>query len=126
GFGQVFYGMPGLGLLRASADLTTQDLISLPPELTPVSFHSNKIGEVERKARLLLAAEGKSLVAVVTLDGDVEYTLSKPAFYEYQSETAKYLPTDTALAGNSLYIADGYGSNFISKADVTTRQWAGI
>jgi hypothetical protein len=126
GFGQVFYGMPGLGLLRASADLTTQDLISLPPELTPVNFHSTKIGEFEGKTRLFLAAEGKEKVAVVTLDGDVEWTLSKPEFAEYESAAAKYLPTDTALAGDTLFIADGYGSNFISKASVTTQQWAGI
>ncbi len=124
GFGQVFYGMPGLGLLRASADLTTQDLITLPPGLTPVNFHSTKIGEFEGKTRLFLAAESKEMVAVVTLDGDVEFTLSKPEFAEYES--AKYLPTDTTLAGDTLFIADGYGSNFISKANVITQKWAGI
>ncbi len=30
GYGHVYYGMPGCGLLRISADLTTQDLIELP------------------------------------------------------------------------------------------------
>ncbi len=125
GFGQVYYGMPGLGLLRASADLTAQDLISLPPELTPVNFHSTKIGEFEGKTRLFLAAEGKGLVAVVTLEGDVEFMLSKPEFEAYQ-RGAKYLPTDTALAGGTLFIADGYGSNYVSQASVTTQKWLNI
>ena len=37
-----------------------------------------------------------------------------------------YKPADTVLVGNRLYIADGYGSNYITCADVNTRKWTGI
>jgi hypothetical protein len=30
------------------------------------------------------------------------------------------------LIGQDLYVADGYGSNYISKADVISQQWTGI
>ncbi len=38
GHGEVYYGMPGHGLLRVSADLTTQETIELPSDLKPLIF----------------------------------------------------------------------------------------
>ncbi|MDP6063323.1 MAG: hypothetical protein QGI49_00810, partial [SAR202 cluster bacterium] len=78
------------------------------------------------KRRLFLSANGDEMVVVLTLDGEVDYTLPRPVFDEYQAEEALYKPTDTALVGDQLYIADGYGSNYIVSADVKTRQWTGI
>ena len=54
GYGQVYYGMPGLGIMRIDADLQTQVVISLPDDLKPLNFHSTKIGECDGKLRLFL------------------------------------------------------------------------
>ena len=43
--GYVYYGMPGCGIMRISADLTAQEIIELPSDLTPINFHSTKIIE---------------------------------------------------------------------------------
>ncbi len=123
GYGHIYYGMPGYGLLRISADLTTQDLIELPPDLTSVNFHSTKIGEFDGKMRLFLAANSEAKVVVATLDGDIDFILPQPEFDEYLQADTHFRPTDTVLDGNRLLVADGYGANYISTADLSTRQW---
>ncbi len=126
GYGQIYYGMPGVGIMRIDADLQKQEIIALPDELTPLNFHGAKIGEIDSNWRLFLPANNDEMVVVLTLDGVVDFTLPRPTFDEYQAEGAVYKPTDTVLVGNQLYIADGYGSNYITTADVNTREWTGI
>ena len=126
GYGQIYYGMPGVGIMRIDADLQKQEIMSLPDELTPLNFHSAKIGEVDGNWRLFLPANNDEMVVVLTLDGEVDFTLPRPAFDEYLAPETVYKPTDTVLVDNQLYIADGYGSNYITSADVNTRQWTRI
>ncbi len=123
GYGHIYYGMPGCGILRISADLTSQELIELPPNLQEINFHSTKIGGTDAEPRLFLPANNDGFVAVMTLDGDVEYTLSRPEFAEYADAAAPYKPTDTVPLGDQLLVADGYGSNYISTADLPSRSW---
>ena len=124
--GQIYYGMPGCGIMRVDADLKKQEVIGLPDDLKPLNFHGTKIGEINGKRRLILPADRDEMVVILTLDGEVDFTLPRPVFEEYQSGTATYKPTDTVLLGDQLYIADGYGSNYILSADVSTGQWTGI
>jgi hypothetical protein len=126
GFGQLYYGMPGSGILRIEPDLGHQELIQLPDQLKPLNFHSTKIGSIHGAPRLFLPANDDALVAVVNLDGTLDFVLSKPEFEQYQAENARFAPTDTLLIEEQLFVADGYGSNFISTADVLTRRWTGI
>jgi hypothetical protein len=123
GHGQIYYGMPERGLLRISADLTSQDLIELPAHLTSVNFHSTKIGEFDGKTRLFLAANGEAMVVVATLEGEIDFILPKPEFEQYLAAETPFRPTDTVLDGSQLLVADGYGANYISTADLSTRQW---
>jgi hypothetical protein len=125
GSGHIYYGMPGCGLMRVSPDLTSQEVIELPSELTPINFHSTKIVEFDGKQRLVLPANNDAMVVVVGLDGTVDFKLSKPEFDEYQNEDS-YKPTDTAFANDTLYVADGYGANYISLVDLSTKKWKGI
>jgi hypothetical protein len=126
GFGQIYYGMPGCGILRIDSDLSRQELISLPDNLGPLNFHSVKIGKFDSHWRLILSANDDEMVAVITLNGAVDFVLSRPEFEEYQSEEVPFQPTDTVLVENQLYVADGYGANYITSADVTTKQWTSI
>ena len=118
--------MPGCGIMRIDSDLGRQEIIGLPEELTPLNFHSTKIGEFDGSPRLIMPANNDEMVAVLTLDGEVDFTLPRPEFEEYASQEAVYKPTDTVLVGDRLYVADGYGSNYILSVDRETRQWAGI
>jgi hypothetical protein len=126
GHGQIYYGMPGCGIVRIDADLRKQYIIDLPDELAPLNYHSTKIGEFDGNWRLFLSANMDEMVVVLTLEGEVDFILPRPVFDEYGPQDVAYKPTDTVLVGNQLYIADGYGSNYITSADVITQQWTGI
>lgn len=123
GFGQIYYGMADLGIVRIDADMTQQDVIALPDKLKPLNFHSTKIGVIGGEQRLFLPANNDELVAVVDLEGKLDFTLSRPEFEQYASEDVPYNPTDTVLVEDTLYVADGYGANYISSADVNTKEW---
>ncbi len=126
GHGELYYGMPGLGLLRISADLNTQDVISLPPALTPANFHSTRLGDLNGQPRLFLSVNAEASVAIVTLDGEVDFILQKPEWDEYQKEENVFRPTDTAPINGRLFVADGYGpAQLISVADLASRAWTG-
>ena len=126
GYGHIYYGMPGHGIMRIDADLRNQETIGLPDELTPLNFHGVKISEFNGNQRLILPAINDEMVVVLTLEGDVDFTLPRPVFNEYQAGGAEYKPTDVVLAGDQLYIADGYASNYITSVDINTRRWTGI
>jgi hypothetical protein len=125
-FGHLYYGMPGSGIVRIDPDLRRQEMIALPDKLIPMNFHSTKIGSINGSWRLFLPANGDALVAVVSLDGTLDFVLTKPEFAQYQAEDAKFAPTDTVLIEQQLFVADGYGSNYISTADVVAREWTAI
>jgi len=118
GMGQIYYGMPGCGILRVDPDLQRQEIIRLPNNLGDLNFHSTKIGKFDGKWRLFLPANDGELVAVVTTEGTVDFILPRPVFEEYQAPEVPYKPTDTLLVGGELLIADGYGANYISGVDV--------
>jgi hypothetical protein len=123
GDGSVYYGMPGCGLMKIRRDLTAQEIIELPPELKPVNFHSTKIVEFEGKRRLVMPANEEAKVVVLGLDGSLDFVLDRPEFDEYSDPDKPFAPTDTAIVGHRLYVADGYGSNFISAADLPDARW---
>lgn len=126
GFGQIYYGMPGCGILRVDANLRRQEIITLPDSLKPLNFHSTKIGQFDGKWRLFLPANNDEMVVVLSVEGEVDFILPRPIFEEYQAQEVAYMPTDTVLVSNQLYIADGYGANYITSLDVSTQEWTGI
>ena len=124
--GHIYYGLAGCGLLRISPDLTQQEVIEIPSDLKDVNFHSTKIGEFDGKTRLFLPANMDAKVIVMSLEGDVDFVLSRPEFEEYKNEETPFKPTDTTLSEDRLFVADGYGANYISSADPSTGEWSGI
>ncbi len=126
GFGHIYYAMPGCGLMRVEPTLTQQELIKLPPSLTPLNFHSTRLGTFEGKQRLFLPANGDEMVAILTLEGEIDFLLSRPEFDTYLDPAAPFKPTDAVLAGERLFVADGYGSNHILSAEMASQQWSGI
>ena len=124
--GHIYYGMPGCGLMSITPDLSSQEIIELPSDLKPVNFHGTTLIEFDGKRRLVLPANDDEKVVVVSLDGNVDYVLARPEFDEYQDAETPYKPTDTAFADGTLYVADGYGANYISTVDPAEGSWQGI
>lgn len=126
GDGAIYYGMPGCGLMRVHADLSAQDILPLPAELQAANFHSTKLGEFDGKRRLIMPANNDELVAIFTLEGNLDFILPRPIFEEYQTAETAFRPTDTVLAEERLYVADGYGANYIALADSRTQRWTDL
>lgn len=125
-YGHIYYGMPGCGLMRINPDLKRQVLIKLPSNLEVVNFHSTKIGDIDGQRRLVLPANDEEMVVILSLEGVVDYVLPRPEFAAYQNQEVAFKPTDVAVAGERLFVADGYGSNFILSADLNYPQWQDI
>ena len=124
--GGIYYGMPGCGIIRISDDLMSQEIIELPNGLNSVNFHGTKICTFDNKQRLVLPANNDEKVILLTLEGEIDFVLSRPEFQEYKDESVPFKPTDTAIVDNHIYVADGYGSNYITKANLTTQEWISI
>lgn len=122
----IYYGMPDCGLMRVSADLTRQEILPLPDSLAAMNFHSTKVGEFDGKQRLIVPANNHALVAILTLEGDLDFILPRPTFEEYAAADTPFRPTDTVLAADQLFVADGYGANYISTANPHTHRWTGL
>ena len=122
----IYYGLEGCGLLRVTPDLTRQDVIKLPAEFDAVNFHSTKIGVFSGNRRLFLTANNNEMVAVATLDGEIEFTIPRPEFDEYHNAQTSYKPTDSVVDENKLFVADGYGANYITGLNLSTQKWNGI
>jgi hypothetical protein len=126
GFGQIYYGMPGCGIVRIAADLRRQEIVPLPDALTPLNFHSTKLAQFDGKWRLIMPANLDQKVAILTLDGTVDLILSRPEFEAYAAAETLYRPTDTVVVGDTLFVADGYGANHILSSNLTTKRWTDI
>ncbi len=119
----VYYGMPGCGIISIDPDLKNQNVIGLPKQIESFNFHGTTIAEIGGEKRLVLSANNDESVCVITLDGKIDYVLPRPPFNEYGPIENPYKPTDTVVVGDQLYIADGYGSNHVVSANVTTKEW---
>lgn len=131
GQGEIYYSLAGCGVIRISSDLSTQEIIELPGEFVDVNFHSTRLGQIEGKTRLVLAANLEEKVLVVGLDGSVDYVLDRPEFDEYADVEQPFKPTDSVIpplgvTDAGLLVADGYGSNYILGVDTPTHQWSDL
>ncbi len=126
GKGELYYGMPGTGIMRVAADLSSQEIIALPDGLGELNYHSTKMATVNGSERLVLAANCDQQVLLVDLHGGVDQVVSRPEFEEYKAQDTAYMPTDTTVVDDTLFIADGYGSNYISANSLVEQQWKQI
>jgi hypothetical protein len=126
GRGEIYYGMPGCGIVKVSADLTKQEVLRTDNRFDKINFHSTKIFSFEGKESLYLASDSDEKVVILSLDGELKEVFTRPAFAEYRKDTAAFHPTDTVLWHDQLFIADGYGSNYVTAIDVNKKQWKKI
>ncbi|MEO1288743.1 MAG: hypothetical protein AAFV93_13325 [Chloroflexota bacterium] len=120
---EMYYALLNVGVVKLSADMQTHTIVPLPDNLKTMNFHSVRLCIIKGEKRLILTANDHQQVIVMKLDGTADVTLGRPTLEPYQSEDAVYKPTDTVLVGDKLYIADGYGDQYIVIADMTSREW---
>ena len=123
--GHIYYGMPGCGLMAIAPrpEQPGDHRAALRPEADQLPRHH--ADRVRRQAAAGAARQQRRKGVVISLDGNLDYVLSRPEFDEYQDAETPYKPTDTAFADGTLYVADGYGANYISTVDPGQGRWQG-
>jgi hypothetical protein len=121
----IYYGMPGYDLIRISSDMTQQTRVSMPQDLQPHNVHNTQIVQVGADWRFMLTFNDAETIAFTTLDSELDFSIGRPTLSPYASDDVPYKPTDAALVGDRLYIADGYGAQYILIYDMKARQWVG-
>ncbi|MEM6530385.1 MAG: hypothetical protein AAF653_18945 [Chloroflexota bacterium] len=124
--GSMYYALPGVGIVRISADMQQQTVISVADVYRAMNFHSTRIATINGEEHLIFTANEHELVVVMTLDGELAFTLARPTLPPYDDPETAYRPTDTLLIGDRLYVADGYAADYISVADVHSKMWEHI
>jgi hypothetical protein len=120
GRGEIYFALPGAGLIRISADLATTRLIDTPPELRQTNLHNTTIWYgADGEAYLSFPANQAGRVYTTTLEGRLVHTLGPPepgvdlghpAANNYFLGGGNFVPTDVEMLDGLFYVATGYSN----------------
>jgi len=118
GRGEIYFALPGAGLIQISADLTRTRLIETPPELRQTNLHNTAIWyAADGEAYLSFAANQAGRLYTTTLEGRLVHTLGPPqpdvdlghpVANNYFRGGGSFVPTDVAMADGLFYVTTGY------------------
>ena len=118
GRGEVYFALPGAGLLRISADLESIDLLETNPAMRDVNLHNTTLWEAADGTHYLtLPANDEGRVFTTTLAGELvqtlqaptgELDLGHPSVNDYFRAGGKFTPTDVDHFRGLLYVTTGY------------------
>jgi hypothetical protein len=120
GRGEIYFALPGAGLIQISADLARTRLIETPPELRDTNLHNTTIWYAPGgEAYLSFPANQAGRVYTTTLDGRLVDTLGPPGpdadlghpvANDYFRGRGNFVPTDVEMLDGLLYVATGYSN----------------
>lgn len=133
GKGEVYFGLPGAGIIKISSDLSSTSLLPTAPEMKDTNLHNAGIWYGDDGASyLIFPGNDVARVFTTTLDGALVNTLDAPAAdYKFDSPTVntyfssggKFVPTDVVELGGMYYITTGYSNlDFVLTAKVGAAQ----
>lgn len=131
GKGEVYFALPGAGILQISADLGSAKVLTTPEEMKGTNLHNTGIWYNRRgDAYLVFPANDMGAVFTTTLDGGLVNKLDPPADFDFDDATVnkyfkeggKFVPTDVEYLNGLYYIATGYSAlDYVLTAQV--RAW---
>lgn len=118
GKGEIYFALPGAGLIQISRDLTSTRMIPTADEAKNVTLHNTTIWYGKSGAPyLILPSPDGQKVFTTTLSGQLLNTLSAPtaderfeaaAVNEYFAGGERLIPTDAEYLNGLYYITTGY------------------
>lgn len=118
--GEIYFALPGAGLIEISADLAKTRLIDTPPELRETNLHNTTIWYAPGgEAYLSFPANQAGRVYTTTLDGRLVDTLEAPepgadlghpVANDYFRGRGNFVPTDVEALDGLLYVTTGYSN----------------
>jgi hypothetical protein len=118
GRGEIYFALPGAGILRISSDFKEVRLLDTAEEMRDTNLHNAGIWYAsEGAARLSFPANQVGKVFTTSLDGKLRHVLNAPdqdvsfnaeTVNTYFREGGKFVPTDIEYADGRYYITTGY------------------
>lgn len=118
GRGEVYFALPGAGILRVSADLESIDLLETEPDVRDTNLHNTTLWEDSNGTPYLsFPANDAGRVFTTTLSGELVHTLEPPTgehdlghrtVNEYFRGGGAFVPTDVDQLSGWFYVTTGY------------------
>jgi len=118
GRGEVYFALPGAGLLRVGADLQSIELLDVEPALRDTNLHNTTLWQgADGTPYLSFPANDAERVFTTTLGGELvhilreptgETDLGHPAVNDYFRGGGRFVPTDVDVLRGLLYVTTGY------------------
>ena len=129
GKGDVYFALPGAGIIKLNPDLNSSVLIPTPDEVKNTNLHNALIWFAgDGTPYLAFPANDANKVFTLSLDGQLLHTLEPPttvkfaneAVTKYFADGGKFVPTDVEELNGTYYIPTGYSAlDYVLEAKVT-------
>lgn len=118
GRGEIYFALPGAGILRLSQDFTTAVILPTPEVMKETNLHNTTLWFAgDGSPRLVFPANDAGKIFTTTLDGTLLSVLDAPSaasdfdettVNEYFKNQGQFAPTDVAYLDHFYYITTGY------------------
>jgi len=118
GRGEVYFSLPGVGLLRINRDLQRIDTVATHADMRDVNLHNTTLWEAsDGTPYLTMPANDAGRVFTTTLSGELVNTLAPPTrrddlghrtVNDYFAAEGTFNPTDVEHFDGRLYVTTGY------------------
>ena len=118
GKGELYFALPGAGIIQISSDLKKTKMIPTAPEMRDTNMHNALYWEAPNgEPYLTFPANQANRVFTTTLNGKLVHTLAPPAVNQdlgnatvndYFAKKEPFIPTDVEMLDGLFYITTGY------------------
>ncbi len=130
GHGEVYFALPGAGILQVSPDLKQCTIIPTDAAVRDTNMHNTNIWYAKDGTPYLsFPANEAGKVCTTTLDGKIVNTLDAPTevrfdedkIVQYFADGGKFVPTDVEFLKGLYYVTTGYSDlDYVLTANVTS------
>ena len=131
GKGEVYFALPGAGIIQISGDLKKTRMLKSPESVTQVNMHNTTIWYgSEGTPFLSFPANKTGQILTTSLDGKLVHTLGapkgqedlgQPAARDYFMGGGNFVPTDVEQLDGLFYVATGYSNlDFVLTARIAS------
>ncbi len=131
GKGEVYFALPGAGIIQISGDLKKTRMLHSPESVTQVNMHNTTIWYGSDGTPFLSFPANKTgQILTTTLDGKLVHTLGAPngqedlglpAVRDYFVGRGNFVPTDVEQLDGLFYVATGYSKlDFVLTARIAS------
>ncbi len=130
GKGEVYFSLPGAGIVQISSDLKTAKMLATDPSMRDTNMHNAMFWQAKDGTPFLtFPGNGVGKVFTTGIDGKLIHTLNAPdgktdmghpVATDYYAGRGNFIPTDVEQLDGMFYIPTGYSNlDFVLTAKIT-------